>query len=305
MRCFVSVAEHLNLTRAAEEVGVSQPAMSVQMRELERETGLELLLREKGRVSLTEQGTVMLEGFRRILSVYDESLARARSVHGGSASLVRIGYHGALTAFAALFQGLREEQPRLDVRVRVAEWQQLAEMVASGALDAALVEVHETDLRPELATVPFFTERYFCAAMSSGHPLAGRASVTVQDLQDDAVYMNGHRSASMDSMYRQLVANGLRREQIKMTESVDDAIAMVASGMGMATMPRFLAIAGNPALTWLPVSGLDFTCEIVVAWRASNPNPGLRAFVEYCGRPEVVERLRGSWPAPLGEGFLY
>ena len=126
MRCFVSVAEHLNLTRAAEEVGVSQPAMSVQMRELERETGLELLLREKGRVSLTEQGTVMLEGFRRILSVYDESFARARSVHGGRASLVRIGYHGALTAFAALFQGLREEQPRLDVRVRVAEWQQLA-----------------------------------------------------------------------------------------------------------------------------------------------------------------------------------
>lgn len=299
MRCFVCVANQLNLTRAADIMGVTQPAMSVQMRELERETGLELLDRSHGRLSLTRSGAIVRDGFADILSMYESTLMRARGASVGRAGVLKVGYHGALTAFAPLFREFGAANPDVELRVRVAEWLQLANMVVSGELDIAFIERHETDIRPELESAPFFRETYFCAAMGASHPLAHEGSVSVAQVQGERVFMNGFSSASMDSMYRQLIANGLRRETFRMTESVDDSIAMVASGGGIATMPRFLAMPGNPAVTWVPVRDTDFVCDIVVAWRRGNDNPNVAALARHCQRPEVLEELRAAWPAPM------
>ena len=77
------------------------------------------------------------------------------------------------------------------------------------------------------------------------------------------------------------------------------AIAMASAGMGAAPMPRFLAQPGNPVVSWAPVSGLDFACEIVAAWRSDNANPCLGPFVGYIARPETIERMRAGWiPEP-------
>lgn len=299
MRCFVCVAEQLNLTRAAQIMGITQPAMSVQMRELERECGLELLDRRHGHVSLTRSGKIVRDGFADILSMYESTLMRARSADVGRAGLVRVGYHGSLTAFAPLFKGFTGLCPDVELRVRIAEWLQLANMLISGELDIAFIERHETELRPEIETVPFFCEEYFCAAMSASHPLASERSVTVEQLQGERVFMNGFTSASMDSMYRQLIANGLRREMFRMTDSVDDSIAMAASGMGVATMPRFLAMPGNPSVVWVPVRNVNFACEIVVAYRRDTFDSNVMALADYCRRPDVLLALRSAWPAPM------
>lgn len=297
MQCFVHVAEQLNLTRAAARAGITQPAMSVQMRELERELGLGLLRREKGHIALTEAGDVVYRRFCEILGAYDNMLAEARAVAASHAKkgVLKTGYHGSLTAFARLYQGFRTAEPDIEVSVRVEEWLQLANMVVLGELDAAFVERHEAELRPELATMPFFSETYFCVAVGTGHPFARASSVTIEQLQEEQLLMSGYKSASIDAMYRQLLSNGLRRERVRIVENVDAAIAMAASGMGLATMPRFLAMPGNPAVTWVPVSGLNFACDIVLAWRRDNGNCCLGSFIEFCSRPEVVERLRAEW----------
>ena len=297
MRCFVLVAEQLNLTRAAQLAGITQPAMSLQMRELERETGLSLLSREKHRIALTDAGRTVYEGFVDILSLYETTMGRARagSLTGGKTGLVRTGYHGSLTAFSTLYQGFAAAEPKIEVTVRVAEWLQLTNMAVSGELDVVFTERHETDLRPELQTAPLFTEDFFCVAVSTGHPLARQASVTVGQLQDEHLLMSGYKSTSIDAMYHQLVSNGFRRERIRIVEDVDSAIAMAAAGLGLATMPRFLAIPQNPSVTWVPVTGLTFACEIVAAWRRDSTNPHVKAFVDYCAQPRVIEELRASW----------
>jgi|GEM_PF-885639 len=297
MRCFVHVAEQLNLTRAALRAGITQPAMSVQMRELERELDLDLLRRDKGHITLTDAGEVVYQRFREILGAYDNMLAEARTValSHPKKGMLKTGYHGSLTAFAKLYQGFGAAEPDIEVSVRVEEWLQLANMVAAGELDAVFVERHEAELRPELATMPFFSETYFCVAVGAGHPFARESSVTIEQLQGEQLLMSGYKSASIDAMYRQLLSNGLRKERVRIVENVDAAIAMAASGMGLATMPRFLAMPGNPAVTWVPVSGLDFACDIVLAWRRDNGNRCLGSFIEYCSLPEVVERLRAEW----------
>ena len=297
MRCFVSVADTLNWTRAAEALGVTQPAMSVQMRELERETGLGLLDRSGGRIRLTPAGQIVRDGFVDILSLYDSVVTRARDAQRGAKprGTVRVGYHGATTIATPLFREFRRLNPGIGVGMRVAEWLQLTNMVISGELDAAVVERHETEVHPELRTIPLFTETFFCVAISTSNPLSQEAAISVGQLMGQHVIMSGYRSASMDSMYRQLLANGLRREQIELVDDVDSQIAMAASDMGMAARPRFLAQRGNADVRWVPVVGVDFSCEMVATWRSDNASPCLRLFLDFLSEPGVIDRLRSTW----------
>ncbi len=297
MRCFVSVATHLNLTRAAGECGITQPAMSVQMREIERECGVQLLTREHGRIGLTDAGAMMRDCFASMLDLYESSLSRVRGAISKTSGKLRVGFHGAHTAFAPLFQGFHELHPDIDVSVRVAEWLQLTNMVASGDLDAAVVEVHETQLRPELSSMPLVRVDEFCVAVSSSDPIASCSSVDVERVEGRTLLMSGYSSSSMDAMYRMLLAEGLKKERIRLTEDVDGAIAMAASGMGVAPMPMFLAIPGNPSVRWVPVNCHVFHCDLVLVYREDKASPLLSEFLKYCGRPGISEGLRAHWAA--------
>lgn len=297
MRCFVSVATHLNLTRAASECGITQPAMSVQMREIERECGVRLLTREHGRIGLTDAGAMMRDCFMSMLDLYESSLSRVRGAISKTSGKVRVGFHGAHTAFAPLFQRFCELHPDVDLSVRVAEWLQLTNMVASGDLDAAVVEVHEAQLRPELSSVPLVRLDEFCVAVSSSDPIAAFSSIDVEQVEGRTLLMSGYSSSSMDAMYRMLLAEGLKKERIRLTEDVDGAIAMAASGMGVAPMPMFLAIPGNPSVRWVPVNCRSFHCNLVLVYREGRESPPLIEFLKYCGSPGISERLRTYWAA--------
>lgn len=299
MRRFVNVAEHLNLTRAAEASGITQPAMSVQMRELERETGLHLLVRRKGRIALTDAGAALRDGFAGILGLYESALVKAQALTRAPGGVVHTGFHGSLTAFQPVYQGFRDLYPTLDVTIRVAEWQQLASMVASGELDVAFVETREAQARPELRQAPFLVERGYCVAASRTNPLADRGSVAPGDLSSETVLMSAYKPEGIGAMYRGLIASGVRRETIRRVEDVDCSIAMAAAGMGVAAMPRFLAMPGNPSVTWLPVEQNTFACELVMVWRPDNRSPHLQAFVDYCSEEKTTQRLERYWDAML------
>lgn len=304
MQCFISVGRHLNLTRAAEEMGITQPAMSVQMKSLEREVGLAVFDRKAGRLALTDAGKELLEGFAGIVSMYENVLNRAAAAgRSGKRRLIHIGYHGSITAFSLLFSGFSAAYGDVDETISVEEWADLANAVASGELDVAIVERHEAELRPQLRTTPLVNERFFCVGVSTGDPLSRRASIDVSELAGRRVVMNGHRSSSMDSMYRQLVSNGIPRENIHLVGGINSQISMAAAGMGIAPMPRFLAVEGNPDIVWVPVTGLSFSCELVLAWRPDNACPALGDFVAYCSQPEVVRAQVDRWlPGPEGAG---
>lgn len=186
LRYFAAVAEELHFTRAAERLYVSQPALSKQIRMLEKQVGAALFERDRREVRLTEAGAALLPHAHRLLAEWDAAQeAIARVVAQSSAVLVvgmstSPGRGGVLPAIRSRFTAAR---PDARLRLRQVPWDDPTAGLADGTCDAAFVWLPLPD--PERYRWTVVAEEPRLVAMAGTHPLAGRETVDFTDLLDE------------------------------------------------------------------------------------------------------------------------
>ena len=136
IECFLAAAETGSMTKAAEKMCVTQPSMSFQIRELERELQIPLFERDYRGIRLTEAGRILQTGFARILDSYRKLVDNALACAYGKLRLT-IGFHGFINwagvhSFIADFS---DRHPEIDVIVMQQQWKELADYLEVGALD--------------------------------------------------------------------------------------------------------------------------------------------------------------------------
>ncbi len=169
--------------RAAEALGISQPALSKSIRLLERSLGVSLFERSRRGVSATTYGEILLAAAGPMLRNVDEVLAEIRRVQGLEAGSIRIGagpFALELSVAAAAFQMARRH-PGLQLRVVQGGWEALTRDVANGALDVAVAEVAAAEQEASLAVERIGAHQgsFYCRA---GHPLLSRDRLTFDDI---------------------------------------------------------------------------------------------------------------------------
>lgn len=182
LRYFVVLGRELNFTRAAETLGIAQPALSQQIRVLEREVGAILLTRSPRGVSLTEAGSVLYEAGQGLLAEVDEIVRRTRAVSSGLAGLLRVAYSSSLVEVGPDFvREFRRLYPDVRVTAETGFW--TAHNVAQArnrAVDVAFVWL------PLLDGTGVRTLRLghheLVAVMRADHRLAAADTVDVADL---------------------------------------------------------------------------------------------------------------------------
>jgi len=186
LRYFLAVADELSFTRAAERLHVAQPAVSAQIRELERDVGVTLLRRTTRRVELTEAGQSLATDARRLLDGLDEAWARARRVAEGVSGRLRIVYT-ASTAYEALpliLEELEARAPDLQVSADQLWATEVVGAVLSRDADLGLVRLpsrHEDLVEHILRREPL------AVFASHQNPLVSQQGVSVRDLQDQVI----------------------------------------------------------------------------------------------------------------------
>ena len=183
---FLSVASTGTLARAAEQLGISQPAVTKAIQRLERKVGVTLVERTARGSVLTEAGKIF---HTRVLGVslqLDSALQEARDMGGGHAGLLRIGATPATTSFAlrALFPTLLVERPGARVNVTTAFSDALLDAIDKREVELAVCPLPET-LDASMVKEVLYDDHY-SLMVSTGHPLAKRESVTLDDLVDCA-----------------------------------------------------------------------------------------------------------------------
>jgi LysR family hydrogen peroxide-inducible transcriptional activator len=277
LRYVVAVAKAGNFTRAAEDLYLAQPSLSVQVRKLEQELGVRLFERLGRHVQLTHAGEVFLEHAQRALFEVAEARDRMAEVrdmrHGRLAlgALPSVGAHvlpGVLAAFKRAHPGVETSLVELDVSAEVER------LVHNGQLDLAVIRLPRT--REDLADVPLVREPLM-AVVPPDSELAGRAQVSLNELAgEEFVGMRpGHG-------LRELMEDVCRRAGFTPRVTVETGqlsivCGMVRAGVGVAVLPRIAV--GDQAAT-VPLTDPFAYRDLGVVWRARSPmSPPTAAFL--------------------------
>ena len=263
LRYFVAVAETGNFTRASERCNITQPSLSQQVLNLEREVGHKLFHRLGRKAVLTEAGATFLERARGILFEVENAAKELKD----SPSLDRRIAVGALPTIAPyllapLIARCRETHPNLTVYLREDFRVDLCRAVIEGELDLAVVTLPIKDHR--LSIEPLLTEPLLLV-VGKGHPLAGRSDVTANDLAEETFVTMGD-SSTLAAQIRIFCGDhnfapkvGYRCAQVATLK------LFVAMGAGISILPRGAQLpADRDSLSYLRLTDSAPTREVGV-----------------------------------------
>lgn len=280
LRYFVAVAEQLHFRHAAEIVHVAQPALSQQIRQLEKELGVTLLERSRHQVRLTPAGKAFYESALGVLRQADQAAARARKVDSGDAGTIRIGFVST-AAIRVLPDGVK----RLQKQVPAAEVE-LSELAAGEQIDGLYREqldigfVHAKLSRDVLGTRIVARDRLI-AAVPDSSPLARCRRVDLRDLASwPAIMPAGHSSSGFYEQVRMAYQMaGVRPERVHYTRLLQTGLLLVAAGVGVSLVPESFQLIHVRGVAYKKLRVEPPLCEMVAAWRRDNASPLLARFV--------------------------
>lgn len=256
LRCFLAVADHLHFGRAAQSLGMLPASLGRQIRLLEDSLGTRLFLRTTRSVALTEAGRAVQEDIRALVAQADRLEDRLRTLRNSARPVLRIGAIDSAAAglMPPLLQHLRREHPGIDVQLIEQKTIHLLPKLLSGGLDIAFCRPPDTR-DPRLAFRTLFAETAV-VALPGHHALAQRAEIAVADLAEEALIVPDRRSRphSHDLTIRLFVDAGLTARIAQIAEEKHTIVHLVATGTGLAIVPRWTARLSVPGVSFVPLS---------------------------------------------------
>ena len=280
---FVTVAEQQSFTRAAEKLRIAQPAISQQIRTLEEELEVKLLLRTKRSVRLTAVGQIFLREAKDILNRVEQSRTRARLAAQGATGTLSIGCFGwtASLFLPELIHAYRTRYPA----VRITLNEQLPREQLE-ALEAGRIDVGFTRSLPKNKASRFLQERVYrdrvVAALPARHPLAGSREISLEQLADeDWVFLSRRSSPEVVDEFALLCANvGFSPRIINEAARIQTVFTMIAAGIGVSVTPSYIRRFNPPGVTLVPIHPEPPPIDLVVARPLGEPPPTVAAFLD-------------------------
>jgi len=280
LRHFVAVAEAGSVGRAARQLHMAQPPLSVHIRNLEAQVGAALFHREPGGMRLTDAGSALFLRAREALALANEGFESARAIAGGRRGRLSIGYMFALgyAWLPRLVPALRAALPNVEL--------QFVEMSASTC--EAQILGHKVTIglcmpapaRAEL-NAAFVGSEPLRLAMPSQSRMARLSAVPVARLQ--GLRLIGLPTLK-DDADTSLVGSLLRRHQVSMqvverVETVHAALALVLAGEGHAIVPACAAAGAPTGVVFRPLQDTPERFEVAACWRRDLANPLVDPFL--------------------------
>jgi len=261
LRYLIAVAETGNFTRAAERSHVTQPSLSQQIINLEKEVGHKLFHRLGRKAVLTEAGVVLAERARRIL-VEVENASKELGDHPALDRRITVGALPTIAPYLLppLITRCRRELPNLLIHVREDFRSDLVRNVVDGGLDLAIVTLPVED--PRLAIEPLMTEPLLLV-VAKHHPLAARPEISLADLADETFVTMGDSSTLAAAIQGFFGVHNFAPKLGYRCAQVPTLKRFVGMGLGISILPEVDRLPEDrKTLAYLRIAGTSPTREI-------------------------------------------
>ena len=182
---FLTIVKHMNLTKAANELYITQSALSQSLSKLENELGIRLFYRDGNRLILSKEGNILLPDFEHLVSVHDHLIENAHALSDQGRGGVRIGYCGSVLRFAAFYMSdfipeVEELNGRTELKMLYSDSETLLSMLLREQIDFA---VSYPPLQHEKISSQSFSKERIVLAAPLNHPLSAYKRISVKELK--------------------------------------------------------------------------------------------------------------------------
>jgi DNA-binding transcriptional LysR family regulator len=303
LRYFVAVAEELHFGRAAARLGIAQPPLSQQIRQLEEELDVRLFARGGRRVDLTEAGRVYLAEAREILQRVARAGVAVRRAARGETGTLAVGVVPSATygLMPRVFRTFRERNPDVALSVGVMSSGVQVEAIRAGALQLGFARPPFGD--ETLAAETVYQEPVI-VVLPDGHPLASRGALSLAALAAEpfVLFPRDRRPGWYDFVVAVCRDAGFQPVVAEEAPELATAMALVAAGIGVTLVPSSVKDLRRSGVEYRDLAPAPRT-RLVALRRAGEPPPVVARFLdvvrEVLGGAGAARRaVRGREPIP-------
>lgn len=257
LRYFVTLAEQLHMGRAAEILGIAQPALSQQIKALEERLGVQLFLRANRRMTLTQAGEAFHHKALLALRAAEDAVLEARRTARGEQGNIAIGHVSSAMfdpTLPALLHTFHQRYPDVGLSLQPAAVNELLEGLKNQSLDLAIIRAPLGLLPPELEDRLFLREP-LRLAIGESHPLADRVTISLAELgQERWLIMTDPEGIGLEHAAREFCGEaGFSPQTEQRVRDVATLVSLAAAGLGVGLVPASAAVINLPGARFLAI----------------------------------------------------
>lgn len=283
LRYFYTVAQCGSITHAAEKLGIEQPPLSQQIRQLEKELGVVLFQRLTRGVKLTESGFLLLPRARTILELQKQFLTVADGLARGEQGHIRLGLAGAvplLPIIPSFIRRFREIVPNVTISLEESNTPALCASLHDSRIDIAIIRPPAPN--PTRLTIFHLLNEPTVLALPKGHRLASHPVISLEMIAGDPLIIfprelgPGFHDAIISTYQR----TGVTPIMGQQAPQISGTIPLVAAGFGVSVVPKCLCQIHAGGVNFHTISGPAPRATLAVAIRSGQNMPVVNRFVQ-------------------------
>lgn len=281
IKCFLTLAETLNFTKAAARLYISQPALSRQISTLEQEVNSLLFIRDQKSVRLTPAGALLARELGGIQAALDDLVARVQTVGMGYTGTLTIGVlEGQWMGeeFTNLYRRFMDAYPDIDFRMGQGSFGALRRQLETGEIDIAITLEFDVAQTESILFRPLSRDQAVFA-ISKERPLAQKEIITFEDLVTETLLVISPDDcrAGGELLFDHLRDQKLSPRNIRYAPNLATVMLWVEAGLGVGIINHQSNLARNPNIRLISEIPLK-DASPCVAWRKDNLNPAIALF---------------------------
>lgn len=289
LNIFVTVAQTLNFTQAAEKLHFSQPTLSRHISELERELGYELLIRTTRKVELTEFGRYFLVEAKRLLRSYNQLLDQLSNLGKQSFGTITIGTPDLMTRtfLPAVIRSFNKKHPGVMIDVRIIEPGACMSLLKNGVIDLGFFASTDSDItQSNHIAVEKVSSGHLQLVTGLSHRLGDKSEVMAEDLAGERIYISNRNNTPYlwNTVNQFLTQYDLNPDLVEEVDPPGALIMLVEAGLGVTIMASNL-MEEHSNLEHLHLAELHSffsPSHLLVAWDQTSTAPCL---------PQIIDEL--------------